>query len=331
MFSNFRATLRVEFGNALFNVRQYSEAVKQYRMAVDEIPLDSVRQRGYVFLNIGHALMKLKEYESALSSYANSHTSDACLNALICAVLCGSAERAQLEFRRVIRTRQIRKVELGMSILAQLDVPVFDILRQENMHDLMALYEADSSLNKFRTTGNVTLDTIVSSVGSLRNFDSNLTYLTKSCENHDMNPYDAYSIVNYTTSTPNLSVEDRLVHYGHALALSPDCWEARLNIASLLGSSDWLRSITGPASWIAKYRLARHLETEGRYSEAASVYVELSSGTFYNDVHLLEHIASLYEKKLKDPVRAAQYRMDAKQIDPTRLYISLLIVLISLA
>eukprot|EP00048_Salpingoeca_helianthica_P016668 m.233531 g.233531 ORF g.233531 m.233531 type:complete len:871 (+) comp19192_c0_seq1:27-2639(+) len=61
--------LRVNLGNIYFRQREYFKAVKQYRMALDQIPTTHQALRNRLLRNIGHGLFALGQYSDAAKSY----------------------------------------------------------------------------------------------------------------------------------------------------------------------------------------------------------------------------------------------------------------------
>eukprot|EP00041_Stephanoeca_diplocostata_P022517 m.538349 g.538349 ORF g.538349 m.538349 type:complete len:837 (-) comp22083_c0_seq4:1197-3707(-) len=61
--------LRVNMGNIYSAQKKYLQAIKMYRMALDQIPYANQRMRNKVLRNIGHAFVAIGQYAEAAQSY----------------------------------------------------------------------------------------------------------------------------------------------------------------------------------------------------------------------------------------------------------------------
>ena len=60
--------LRVNMGNCYFEQRRYPNAIKMYRMALDQVPSNAKDVRFRIMRNIGHAFARLGQYQDALQA-----------------------------------------------------------------------------------------------------------------------------------------------------------------------------------------------------------------------------------------------------------------------
>lgn len=115
--------LRVNLGNIHFRQRHYLKAVKQYRMALDQIPTTHQDLRNKVLRNIGHAFFCMGQYADAASSY--EHLLDQApvrelggqeirlpgkdfasgFNAVVCHFALGDRDRMRKAFQRLLALR----------------------------------------------------------------------------------------------------------------------------------------------------------------------------------------------------------------------------------
>ncbi|GFH15489.1 uncharacterized protein HaLaN_11725, partial [Haematococcus lacustris] len=58
--------LRINMGNIYFEQKKYTNAIKMYRMALDQIPATSKEVRFKIMRNIGLAFVRLGQYQDAL-------------------------------------------------------------------------------------------------------------------------------------------------------------------------------------------------------------------------------------------------------------------------
>ena len=91
--------LRVNMGNLFFRKGKYLQAIKMYRMALDQISRKHCKLRQKVYSNIGNSFMKIgrlkdaiKNYESALSSGSYLKTE---FNLLLCFIQVGDVEKSK--------------------------------------------------------------------------------------------------------------------------------------------------------------------------------------------------------------------------------------------
>jgi len=61
--------IRVNMGNIHFKLREFSKSVKQYRMALDQVPSHYRTMRSKIQANIGACFIKLGQYRDAASAY----------------------------------------------------------------------------------------------------------------------------------------------------------------------------------------------------------------------------------------------------------------------
>ncbi len=61
--------LRVNMGNIYFEQRNYLQAIKMYRMALDQIPNSNKDIRLKIMRNIGIAFVRMGQYQDAITSF----------------------------------------------------------------------------------------------------------------------------------------------------------------------------------------------------------------------------------------------------------------------
>ena len=61
--------LRVNMGNIYYEQKKYMNAIKHYRMALDQIPNTSKELRYKIMRNIGHAFVRLGQFHDAIDQY----------------------------------------------------------------------------------------------------------------------------------------------------------------------------------------------------------------------------------------------------------------------
>ncbi|KAM9300252.1 intraflagellar transport protein 88 homolog isoform 1-T1 [Morus bassanus] len=105
MFSN-GGRLKVNMGNIYLKQRNYSKAIKFYRMALDQIPSVHKEMRIKIMQNIGVAFIKTGQYIDAISSFEHimsmSPNLKAGFNLILCYFAVGNSEQMKKAFQKLI-------------------------------------------------------------------------------------------------------------------------------------------------------------------------------------------------------------------------------------
>jgi len=106
MFSN-AGRLRLNMGNIYFVQRKYSQAIKQYRMALDQIPNTHKEMRIKIMKNIAIVFVKLGQYNDAVTSYEHIVSEkpeiESCFNLLLCHYAVGDRDKIRKTFQRLVQ------------------------------------------------------------------------------------------------------------------------------------------------------------------------------------------------------------------------------------
>lgn len=112
--------LRVNMGNIYFTQKKYLQAIKQYRMSLDQIPFVHQLMRNKVMKNIGHAFVEMGQYAEAIASYEHvleqrptreiggverkmaGHDSVTAFNLLLCYFALGDRDSMQGAFQTLL-------------------------------------------------------------------------------------------------------------------------------------------------------------------------------------------------------------------------------------
>eukprot|EP00824_Muranothrix_gubernata_P021625 TRINITY_DN4757_c0_g1_i1.p1 TRINITY_DN4757_c0_g1~~TRINITY_DN4757_c0_g1_i1.p1 ORF type:complete len:766 (-),score=181.57 TRINITY_DN4757_c0_g1_i1:36-2240(-) len=98
--------LRVNMGNIYFAQRNYPMAIKMYRMALDPVPQVNKDMRIKIIKNIGHAFIKLGEYQDAIDSYENIMDNEpdfqTGFNLIVCYYALGDKENMKRWFAKML-------------------------------------------------------------------------------------------------------------------------------------------------------------------------------------------------------------------------------------
>ncbi|KAM9566225.1 intraflagellar transport protein 88 homolog isoform 1-T1 [Guaruba guarouba] len=98
--------LKVNMGNIYLKQRNYSKAVKFYRMALDQIPSVHKEMRIKIMENIGVAFIKTGQYTDAISSFelimSTSPNLKTGFNLILCYFAIGNCEQMKKAFQKLI-------------------------------------------------------------------------------------------------------------------------------------------------------------------------------------------------------------------------------------
>ena len=103
---SFAGRIRVNMGNIYYHQQKYAVAIKMYKMALDILPSTSKEMRYKVSRNIGHAYIKLGQYQDAISHYEQilkgSPDHKTAYNLIICLYTTGDKMRMKDCFTSMI-------------------------------------------------------------------------------------------------------------------------------------------------------------------------------------------------------------------------------------
>eukprot|EP00742_Colponemidia_sp_Colp-10_P004661 GILJ01004972.1.p1 GENE.GILJ01004972.1~~GILJ01004972.1.p1 ORF type:complete len:820 (-),score=178.34 GILJ01004972.1:195-2654(-) len=98
--------LRVNMGNIFYQQKKYTNAIKMYRMALDQIPNTGREIRFKIMRNIGNALVRLGQFAEAIQNYENimdgAPDFKTGFNLILCYFAIGDKEKMKKGFTRVL-------------------------------------------------------------------------------------------------------------------------------------------------------------------------------------------------------------------------------------
>ncbi|KAI9209698.1 uncharacterized protein BJ171DRAFT_484804 [Polychytrium aggregatum] len=122
--------LRVNMGNIYFEQKKYSQAVKMYRMALDQIPNTNKDIRLKIMRNIGNAFVKMGQFQDAITSFEaimegnpDFHTG---FNLVLCYFALGDRDRMKKGFQRLISIRPPTVEQFDDTVPSSTDEPIED-------------------------------------------------------------------------------------------------------------------------------------------------------------------------------------------------------------
>lgn len=99
--------LRVNMGNIYYEQRQYPQAIKMYRMALDQVPSTHKELRFRILRNIGNAFVKLRQFQDAVENFESvisggAADAQAAFNLLLCLYARGDKDKLKKHFLRML-------------------------------------------------------------------------------------------------------------------------------------------------------------------------------------------------------------------------------------
>lgn len=98
--------LRINMGNIYSEEKKYSQAIKQYRMAVDQIPASNKNLKCKVQRNIGNCLVKCGQFQDAITAFEMVMEAEpefpAGFNLIVCYYALGDIELMKKGFQRLL-------------------------------------------------------------------------------------------------------------------------------------------------------------------------------------------------------------------------------------
>ncbi len=105
MFSN-AGRLKVNMGNIYFNQKDYSKAIKMYRMSLDQIPNTHKSMRVHIMQNIGIAFVKMGQYGDAITSFEHIMGDEpnfvTGFNLILCYFALGDQDKMKKTFQKLL-------------------------------------------------------------------------------------------------------------------------------------------------------------------------------------------------------------------------------------
>ena len=98
--------LRVNIGNIYFDQKRYPQAIKEYRMALDQIPATGKDLRYKIFRNIGNAFVKLGQFQDAIDAFdtvmGGAPDIQTAFNLLLCLYARGDKDKMRRHFTKML-------------------------------------------------------------------------------------------------------------------------------------------------------------------------------------------------------------------------------------
>lgn len=130
--------LRVNMGNIYFEQSKFPNAIKMYRMALDQIPNTGKDIRAKIIRNIGIAFVRLGQFQDAIASFEQIMESQGDVqtgfNLFLCYYALGEAEKMRKVFSKLLA---IRAHGVEIEDEDELAVGVDDVLRDDGLKEAL--------------------------------------------------------------------------------------------------------------------------------------------------------------------------------------------------
>ncbi|KAJ3325914.1 Intraflagellar transport protein 88 [Boothiomyces sp. JEL0866] len=94
--------LRVNMGNIYFEQGKYSQAIKMYRMALDQISNSNRDFRFKIMRNIGNAFIKMGQFQDAITSFEAIMEGNPDMQTVLCYFAIGDKDKMKRGFQRLV-------------------------------------------------------------------------------------------------------------------------------------------------------------------------------------------------------------------------------------
>ncbi len=104
--------LRLNMGAIFFQQQDYAQAIKQFRMALDQTPPAFRRMRLNTMRNIGMAFVRSGRYQEAIDTFSSimqdGPDHQTAFNLVLCAVALGDADLMRQSFAQLLQARSLQ-------------------------------------------------------------------------------------------------------------------------------------------------------------------------------------------------------------------------------
>ncbi|CDS41179.1 intraflagellar transport protein 88 [Echinococcus multilocularis] len=142
MFSH-AGRLKVNMGNIYFRQKNYTKAIKMYRMGLDQVPKTHKSMRIKIMQNIGIAFAKLRQYNDAITAFEHIMQEDAGIKAALNLILCyfkiGDKNNMKYTFQRLLKVDS--HLDDEERYLSQTDDKQYDNILEVIKNDDLRQYE----------------------------------------------------------------------------------------------------------------------------------------------------------------------------------------------
>ncbi|KAI8854413.1 hypothetical protein BC829DRAFT_190688 [Chytridium lagenaria] len=131
--------LRVNMGNIYFEQQKYSQAVKMYRMALDQIPNTNRDIRLKIMRNIGNAFVKMGQFQDAITSFESIMESNpdyhTAFNLILCYFALGDRERMKRGFQKIVSIKMstVEQYDEGTSSSAHEPIEDHEVFNEDSL------------------------------------------------------------------------------------------------------------------------------------------------------------------------------------------------------
>uniref|UniRef100_A0A8C3P4S4 Intraflagellar transport protein 88 homolog n=1 Tax=Cyanoderma ruficeps TaxID=181631 RepID=A0A8C3P4S4_9PASS len=312
MFSN-GGILKVNMGNIYLKQRNYSKAIKFYRMALDQITSSHKQMRIKIMENIGVAFIKTGQYVDAISSFEEimsiSPNLKAGFNLILCYFAIGSGEQMKKAFKNLIEVPlDVDYEEKYVSLHVSLK-KINCVLRKFNSHYV----ELANDLEINKATTYLRQQNFNQALDTLKMFEKKDSRVKSAAATNLSFLYYLGNELEQATNYADLAVNsDRynpaaLTNKGNTVFANGDCEKAAEFYKEALRNDSLCTE--------ALYNLGLAYKKLNRIDEALDCFLKLHA-ILPNSAQVLYQLASIYQI-MEDPNQAIEWLLQLISVVPT--------------
>uniref|UniRef100_A0A8C3UHL7 Intraflagellar transport protein 88 homolog n=1 Tax=Catharus ustulatus TaxID=91951 RepID=A0A8C3UHL7_CATUS len=305
MFSN-GGVLKVNMGNIYLKQRNYSKAIKFYRMALDQITSSHKQMRIKIMENIGVAFIKTGQYVDAISSFEEimsiSPNLKAGFNLILCYFAIGNGEQMKKAFKNLIEVPlEVNYEEKYISLNVSF----------KKLNLLFATLANDLEINKATTY--LRQQNFNQALETLKMFEKKDSRVKSAAATNLSFLYYLGNELEQATNYADLAVSsDRynpaaLTNKGNTVFANGDCEKAAEFYKEALRNDSFCTE--------AIYNLGLAYKKLNRIDEALDCFLKLHA-LLPNSAQVLYQLASIYQI-MEDPNQAIEWLLQLISVVPT--------------
>ena len=307
-------------GNSAVRQSRFMDAVKEYTMSIDLIPLPSSILRSKVYVNIGNSYFAAGDFQGALDSYLRSGRASAIVNTLVCCAKLRKGDQMRVIYRNLLSMyceEIVPQILVASRILTRFESHAYVVDHLSSVDSQLAgRFEGDLCARQF-ITGRLGVDPFRNAmkgtlnevfVSSVLDSPESVTDLAEAA--FDAHPFEAHAAVNLANCLRISNPERSVALHEEAIRLSADCWQARASRVSLrdegLKNPIILRKLSD-----FYLEQSDHLSTIRTLTALVSVW--------RNDADTLHRIGEIYDESLHNKLKAYKYFSESILVNPSHV------------
>ncbi|KAI1241989.1 hypothetical protein IHE44_0005501 [Lamprotornis superbus] len=300
MFSN-GGILKVNMGNIYLKQRNYSKAIKFYRMALDQITSSHKQMRIKIMENIGVAFIKTGQYVDAISSFEEimsiSPNLKAGFNLILCYFAIGNGEQMKKAFKNLIEVPlEVDYEEKYISLNEDLHT---NLLIEAIKNDSLSQIERERCVDAVKASHYVELANDLE-------INKATTYLRQQNFNQGNELEQATNYADLAVNSDRYNPA-ALTNKGNTVFANGDCEKAAEFYKEALRNDSLCTE--------ALYNLGLAYKKLNRIDEALDCFLKLHA-ILPNSAQVLYQLASIYQI-MEDPNQAIEWLLQLISVVPT--------------